>query len=278
MLESTDCIVDIVPEGRFVTVQLPFDIKDKFGIAKGNIYANCTIHNVEFRTRILSRGNQNYFFYITKSIQKKLGFQGEPMQVSLQISPDILHADKLSTGREKADSLTNCPISVLEAIKDRQSVRKFKGEELSEVQINTILHAGFCAPSAHNKRPYHFIVVKDKEKRKRIAEASTYAKMLADADIGIIVCGDKLRQGTAELLIEDCAAAVQNMLLAIHGIGLGGVWCGVVKNADWYHFLIEEMQLPDKIIPVAVIAVGYSAELPRIRERFEEHKVHYEKW
>ncbi len=279
MIENINCIVDIVPEGRFVIVELPFDVRKEFGIPKGNIYANCVINNVAFRTRILSRGSHIYFFHITKEMRKKIGFTGQVMTgIELNISPDIIDAEKADNSNVIKPLLLDSQINVLEAISKRQSVRRFSGEKLSESQINTILNAGFCAPSAQNKRPYHFIVVKDKDIRKKIADTSTYAKMLEHADIGIVVCGDKLKQGTTELLIEDCSAAVQNMLLAIHGLELGGVWCGIVKNTDWYRLLIQELQLPDKIIPIALLAVGYPEEEPRIRERFEADKIHYETW
>lgn len=278
MMENMNCFVDIVPEGRFVIVELPFDVRKEFGISKGNIYANCIINNVAFRTRILTKGTHIYFFHITKEMRKKIGFTGQAMTgIELKISPDIIDAEKTNSNKMEP-LLLDSQINVLEAISKRQSVRKFSDKKLSEPQINTILNAGFCAPSAQNKRPYHFVVVRDKDTRKKIANTSTYAKMLEHADIGIVVCGDKLKQGTKELLIEDCSAAVQNMLLAIHGLDLGGVWCGVVKNTDWYRFLINELQLPDKIIPIALIAVGYPEEEPRIRERFEADKIHYETW
>ena len=71
MMENMNCFVDIVPEGRFVIVELPFDVRKEFGISKGNIYANCIINNVAFRTRILTKGTHIYFFHITKVLKIK---------------------------------------------------------------------------------------------------------------------------------------------------------------------------------------------------------------
>ena len=169
-------------------------------------------------------------------------------------------------------------MEVLEAITTRASIRSYTNQPLTEQELNTLLLAGFCAPSAMNRRPWHFIVVREKSRLQEIGEHSSYGKMIPKAAVCIIVCGDQERTTFPELLTNDCSAAIQNILLAAHGIGLGAVWCGVVKGQEFYRYLKEGFQLPETIEPEGVIAVGYPAETREHKERFEPEKIHYESW
>jgi nitroreductase len=102
--------------------------------------------------------------------------------------------------------------------------------------------------------------------------------MIASAAACIVICGDKAIQGTEEFLIEDCAAATENILLAAHGIGLGGVWCGVLQRSALHDHLVKALALPNKVIPLAIIALGFPDESPPLKERYDPQKVHWEKW
>lgn len=84
--------------------------------------------------------------------------------------------------------------------------------------------------------------------------------MLESAACGIVICGDKNAEGMKEFLYADCAAAAQNILLCIHGLGLGGVWYGVAAHSDWQKFMAACFELPPKLEPVLVIAVGWPNE------------------
>jgi nitroreductase len=124
-------------------------------------------------------------------------------------------------------------MDVFEAIFTRRSIRKFTGEPVSADELHTILRAGSYAPSAHNYQPWHFLVVQDAAVLADLTEELPHSKMLAAAGCGIIVCGDSQRQWIPGFLMEDCAAAAENMLLAAHGLGLGAVWLGeILKNAE----------------------------------------------
>ena len=159
---------------------------------------------------------------------------------------------------EKPDKTADikCSLDVLTAMKTRQSIRKFTDKPVSQDLLTAILYAGMCAPTAKDKRPYHFIVVRDRCDLSMLARHNSNAAMLEFAAGAMIVCGDKNREGIKEFLYADCAAATQNMLLAIHGLGLGGVWCGVAPNSGWRKLLIEQAALPDKLEPISVIAFG----------------------
>jgi nitroreductase len=169
-------------------------------------------------------------------------------------------------------------MEVLEAILTRRSIRKYTGEPVSEEDLHTLLRAASYAPSAHNLQPWRFVVVRDAEKLKVIAESHRYAKMLPGAGCGIVVCGDKTVQKKVGFLVEDCSAAIQNLLLAAHGLGLGTVWCGLYPVPRLTKVVSEILQLPKNIIPVGLVALGHKVEDRQVGERFDSSKVHYEGW
>jgi len=101
--------------------------------------------------------------------------------------------------------------------------------------------------------------------------------MIAAAPMCVVICGDKSIQETEEFLIEDCAAAAENILLAAHGIGLGAVWCGVLKRSSLAHVLTNVLALPDTIVPFAILPIGFPDEAPPVIDRYDSQKVHLEK-
>lgn len=169
-------------------------------------------------------------------------------------------------------------MDVIEAINTRRSVRKFTGEVISDDELKIILKAGFQAPSAHNFQPRDYVVVKDKEIIDKIADFHPYAKMLPKAGCGIVVCGDSQKQPQMGFLVADCSAAIQNMLLAAHGLGLGAVWCGIYCDEKLVKNMSEVLKLPEKIIPIGMVVVGKKAEEKQPKDRYDESKVHYDSW
>lgn len=169
-------------------------------------------------------------------------------------------------------------MDVLEAIFTRRSIRKFTGEPVSDSDVETILKAGMCAPSAHNIRPWEFIIIRDKEIFERIAKVHAYAKMLLQAEVCIIVCGDKDKQKTLGFLIEDCSAAIENILLAAHGIGLGAVWCGLYPVPHLIKGIENICSLPDNVVPVGMVVIGHKGEERETADRFDRTKLHYDIW
>jgi nitroreductase len=169
-------------------------------------------------------------------------------------------------------------LDVLEAIFTRKSIRKFTGEAISEEDLKTLLKAGFCAPSAHNRKPFHFIVIREQSILKTIAEDHPYAKMLPDAGCGIIVCGDEEKEELVEFLVEDCSAAVENMLLAAHGMGLGAVWSGLYPVPELIGLVKKTLNLPETIIPVGMVVVGVKDQERKAGDRYDETRVHFDKW
>lgn len=169
-------------------------------------------------------------------------------------------------------------MDVLEAIFTRKSIRKFTGEPLSQEQLEIILKAGFSAPSAHNYKPSQFVVIRDAKKLEHIAKHHPYGKMAPNAGCAIIACGDIEKQNVEGFLVEDCSAAIENMLLAAHGIGLGAVWCGISPVPELMQLIKETTNLPDNIIPVGMMVVGHKDQERHVSDRYDAAKVHYDQW
>lgn len=169
---------------------------------------------------------------------------------------------------------------VLAAILTRRSIRKYEQDKpISEGDLRAILTAGLCAPSAANRQPVRLIAVRDRAALAALSTAKGEAEMIMRAAMAIVVCGDSTAQSYREFLIEDCAAAVQNMLLAIHSLGLGAVWCGVPSILeDCVEVYRNALALPEHIIPLATIALGVPAETRAPMSRYDESKIHQDRW
>jgi len=169
-------------------------------------------------------------------------------------------------------------MDVFEALFTRRSIRKYTGEPVSEEDLDLILRAGFSAPSANNKQPWHFIVVRNRDTLEEISRRHPYTRMLPQAGCGIVVCGDTKKQEREGFLIEDCSAAIENILLAAHGLGLGAVWCGLYPVPEREQAVADILSIPPDIIPVGLVVVGHTDEKGYRVDRYDEKKVHYEKW
>lgn len=169
-------------------------------------------------------------------------------------------------------------METLKCIQARRSIRRFTQDELNEKDIHTILSAGFAAPSAHNLHPIEFIVIRDKENLAKLASKLSYGRSLNEAQCAICTIGDTNRQDNWEFLNHDAAAATQNMALAITDCGLGAVWIGCTPSYENSSDLHTELNLPDHMKCISVLAIGYPAVSKEPNNRFEPLKIHKEKW
>ena len=112
-------------------------------------------------------------------------------------------------------------MDIFEAIHGRRSIRKYTDEPVSDVDVKKILQAAMVAPSAGNQQRWQFVVVRDRETLERIKDVNPYVPMADHAPLGILVCGDVSLEKHPGFWVQDCSAAVQNLLLAVHGLGLG---------------------------------------------------------
>ena len=162
----------------------------------------------------------------------------------------------------------------------RRSIRSYAPGDVSDEAIRTILEAGMSAPSACATDPWRFVVLRDQAVRDRIVENLPHGKMLAQAAAGILVCGDMNEAHDHQLsyLLQDCSAAIENMLLAIHALGLGACWLGVHPREERGRHIQKVLELPANIIPVAAISIGHPGEIKEARTRYNPDYVHYNRW
>ena len=171
---------------------------------------------------------------------------------------------------------------VLTAIGTRKSVRKFDSQRtVDDATIEKILKSAMCAPSAMDKRPWEFVVVRDREQLRKLGERLPYSRVGNGAQAAIIVCGsldNGLPGRGKEYWIHDCSAASMNILLAAHGLGLGAVWTGVYPGEDRVAAVREILAIPDGYAPLNVIPLGYPAENPPVKDKWNPAKVHTDRW
>ena len=168
----------------------------------------------------------------------------------------------------------------LEFLFRRRSVRRYADADVPETMVRDLLEAAMAAPSAVAKDPWEFLVVRESATLGRIAEALPNGKMLADAPLGFVVCGDINRAHGSELsyLLQDCSAAIENLLLAASALGLGACWLGVHPREERVSHIRSLFSLPEGVLPVSAIAVGFPVEPPEPRTRYADERVHFERW
>ena len=168
----------------------------------------------------------------------------------------------------------------LQFIFGRRSIRVYDPVEVNETAVTQLLQAAMAAPSAVTRDPWRFVVIRNKETLSTIAAALPNGGMLATAPLGIVVCGDLEAAHDCQLsyLLQDCSAAIENLLLCAHVLGLGACWLGVHPREDRVQKLREILQLPAPVIPIAAISIGHPGEAKEPRTRFNCDYVHWEKW
>lgn len=169
-------------------------------------------------------------------------------------------------------------MQLLEALKTRRSIRKYKDKPVSNNLLEQIIEYGMYAPSAVNKQPWHFIIFRNEDTINELINVHPNAAMLKQADSGILICYDKTLEHDKGYGIIDCSAATQNMLLAAHDMGLGACWIGIHPRQQRISALAEAFKLPEHIIPFAVVSVGYSNETKNTPDRLRKERIHYEMW
>ena len=138
-------------------------------------------------------------------------------------------------------------MDALDAIHTRRSIRKFEERSVAKDLVEKLLAAAMQAPSARNQQPWQFVVIDDRATLDQIPAFMPNASMVAKAPMAILVCGDLGLEKSEGYWVVDCAAAVQNMLLAAHAVGLGAVWCGVYPRENRMASLKQLLGLPENI-------------------------------
>lgn len=169
-------------------------------------------------------------------------------------------------------------MEIFEALFNRRSIRGFAKTPVEQEKIQEMIKSAMYAPSARNTQSWQFIVITDRHLLDGLMRAHPYAAMLAEAPLAILVCGDKKAEPNEGYLNTNCSAATQNLLLAAYALGIGSVWLGVYPRQERIQGIIKVIKLPEYILPISLIALGYPAENKPIPERFSVEKIHYDKW
>lgn len=169
-------------------------------------------------------------------------------------------------------------MDALDAILGRRSIRRFRPDPVDETRVEKLLRAAMAAPSAGNQQPWRFVVLRDRAVREELSRKSPYAAMLPGAPLGIAVCGDLSAEKHEGFWVQDCSAAVQNLLVAAHALGLGAVWLGYYPDEERWKGAQDVLRLPKEIVPLCVIALGYPQEEKPPADRFDPAKVRTDFW
>ena len=186
--------------------------------------------------------------------------------------PEVPETDAISDAKQ-------AEATVLENIATRASVRAFKSDAIPNDLIQKLLKAGMAAPTALNAQPWHFIVIHDQGQLSSLSVASPYTGLLADAPLAIAVCGDITKKAPGDEGIywsQDACAATENILLAAHAMGLGATWTGSYPIEARYKLAQKVLSLPDNLIPVSIIAIGYPAVTVAPKDKWNPNNVSYQ--
>ena len=135
-----------------------------------------------------------------------------------------------------------------------------------------------AAPSAANEQPWQFVVIRDREILDEIPTFHAYSQMLKQAPLAILVCGDLELEKVRGYWVQDCSAATQNLLVAAHAQGLGAVWLGIYPIEERVAGLRKLLSLPEQVIPLALISIGHPADQEPPANRYDESRIHHDRW
>ena len=200
---------------------------------------------------------------------------------SMRVLAMALLAAAVMTGCNGNSQMTNDADNknaAIETIMTRTSIRSYTDRAVSADTVEMLLRAGMAAPTAVNAQPWHFVVVNERAKLDELAGTNRYGDMLRQAPLAIVVCGnmEKAMQGPGQAFwIQDCSAATENILLAAHALGLGAVWTGCHPIEERVAAVSEVLGLPETIVPLCVIVMGYPNENPQPKDKWKPENVSY---
>jgi nitroreductase len=169
-------------------------------------------------------------------------------------------------------------METIDAIMTRRSIRKYTDRAVPDELVSQLLKAAMAAPSAGNEQAWQFIVIRDRALLDAIPKFHPYSAMLKYASMAVLVCGDLTLEKYKGFWVQDCSAATQNLLLAATAKGLGAVWTGVYPLEDRVAGMRKLLNLPEHVIPLSLVPIGYPAEQPGRAERFNAVRVHKDRW
>ncbi len=169
-------------------------------------------------------------------------------------------------------------MEAIRCIMTRRSVRRYAPGKVAESQLRKVLEAAMNAPSARNRQPWQFVVVRQRETLLKMTDVHPYAQMLREAAAALVICGDLTGDKDGAYWEQDCAAATQNALLAAHALGLGAVWLGIHPREERVKGVQRLLRLPKDVVPLSIVSLGRPGEKPPKVRRYDAGKVHQEQW
>lgn len=172
------------------------------------------------------------------------------------------------------------PMDAMEAMLSRRSIRRYLPDPVPDDAIRRVLEAGMAAPSAGDERPWHFVVIRDRERLATIPAFHSMSRFVPNASAAILVCADLAlsKYPAAGYWVQDCSAATQNILLAAHATGLGAVWLGVYPERQRIEGFRALCRFPESVVPFSLVSLGFPAVRKEREDRFDPSRVHRERW
>ena len=169
-------------------------------------------------------------------------------------------------------------MDVFEVLHTRRSIRQYNDKPVDDATVKELLDAAMSAPTAGGIQPWRFVVITDRALLDKIPAIHPYAGMITQAPLAILVCGDATSAHYGPYWVQDCSAAMQNLLLAARAKGLGSLWCGIHTDPEREKAFSELFKLPENVSPLGLAIVGYSDKPFARKERYDEAKVHHNTW
>ncbi len=166
---------------------------------------------------------------------------------------------------------------IIDTILRRRSIRHFTPEPVDDETLTLLLKAAMSAPTACNSQPWEFIVVTQEEVLEQIRGKLLFARYKAPA--AIVVCGNvgiANNSAARDHWVQDCSAAIENILIAVAGLELGAVWIGIYPYPSKIKPISEVLGIPENVIPLGMVYVGHPAEAKELRTQYDEHKVYWQ--
>jgi nitroreductase len=169
-------------------------------------------------------------------------------------------------------------MDTLDAIFSRRSVRQYTSKVVPDTMVTELLKAAMAAPSAGNEQPWQFIVIRDRAILDEIPKFHPYSAMVKHASVAVLVCGDLTLEKYKGFWVQDCSAATENLLLAATAKGLGAVWTAVYPMEDRVAGMRKLLNLPEHIIPLSLVPIGYPASPLPPADRFNAERIRRDRW
>ena len=164
----------------------------------------------------------------------------------------------------------------MDVIRMRRSIREFSDKNIAEEEVNKIIEAGICAPSALNQQPWEFIVITDKEVLNKLSES--LSPLYRKSNVTIILCQKKDGLKSPTRVCQDMAACMQNMILEATRLGIGSCWIGTYPDPLRMNPIIELLEIPSNLEPFCGLVLGYPLKEDAFKEVVRTAKIHKNKY